>query len=55
MLRDALRAEFGDYPFVLEHSATPFLRGLAAAGVDGAKQLIDAIEQHESIELWIEC
>lgn len=31
-----------------------YLRGLADAGVEGAEELIAAIEKHEEVELWLE-
>lgn len=31
-----------------------YLRGLADAGVEGAQELIDAIDKHEEVELWLE-
>ena len=53
-LRDALEEEYG-LPCVLDESAIPFLRGLAAAKVDGAKELRELIESRGPIELWKEC
>jgi hypothetical protein len=54
-LRDAIREEFGDYPIRITQDAVPFLRGLAAAKVDGARNLCELIEKYGSIQLWIEC
>lgn len=31
-----------------------YLRGLADAGIEGAQALIDAIDKHEEVELWLE-
>ena len=31
-----------------------YLMGLRDAGIDGAAELIKAIEQHESVEVWLE-
>jgi len=54
VLRDAVRREFGS-PCRLDDGALPYLRGLAAAEVDGAQKLIDAIERHGEIEVYLEC
>ena len=54
-LREALRDECGEYPLRLGRGALPFLRGLAAAKVDGAARLIEAIEVQGEIELYLEC
>lgn len=32
----------------------PYLEGLADGGVDGAADLVDAIREHGTIQLWIE-
>ena len=32
----------------------PYLRGLVDGGVDGAQELIAAIEAHAEVELWLE-
>ncbi len=53
-LRDAVAAEFG-VPAIIDTAAIPFLRGLRAAGVQGADRLIAEIERHGSIEVWKEC
>lgn len=53
-LRDAIGAEFG-LPCTVGEDATPFLRGLSAAGIQGAAKLIEAIEKHGEIRLWKEC
>ncbi len=52
-LRQAIEDEFGR-ECRLNGDALPFLRGLVAANVDGAKALIEAIEKHADIELWQE-
>lgn len=31
----------------------PYLEGLADAGIDGARELIEAIKQHDSVLVWI--
>ena len=54
VLRDAVREEFGDEP-TLDRGALPFLRGLVAAKVDGAKDLVAAIEQHDCVQLYLCC
>lgn len=54
VLRDTVREEFGDEP-MLDRGALPFLRGLLAARVDGARELIDAIAQHGDIQLFLRC
>jgi len=53
-LREAIREEFGS-DTRLDMGALPFLRGLAAAGMEGARQLIAAIEKHDVIETYLEC
>lgn len=32
----------------------PYLTALVHARIDGAQELIDAIEQHEEVEIWLE-
>lgn len=54
-LRDALRDEFGPFPFRLGRDAIPFLRGLRAAKVEGAGELIDLIEKHDDVEMDVSC
>jgi hypothetical protein len=39
----------------LDRGALPFLRGLAAAKLDGTDRLIEAIEAQGEIELYLEC
>ena len=53
-LRDAIREECG-WQGRLDAESLPFLRGLAAAGVDGARELIEAIEKHGMIETLVDC
>lgn len=53
-LRDAVMSEFRDGA-VLDSGSLPFLRGLAAAKVEGARELIEAIEKHDDIEIYLEC
>lgn len=54
VLRDAIEGEYG-LPCALDMNAVAFLRGLAAAKVDGARALIDAIEKHGTVEMYKEC
>lgn len=54
-LRDLLRDEYGEYPCRLTAEALPFLRGLRAAKVDGAADLLNALEKHDTIDLFVEC
>ena len=51
----AIREEFGDFPIRLDAQALPYLRGLRAAHIDGAADLMDAIGKHGRIELEVEC
>jgi hypothetical protein len=37
----------------LSHRDIEYLKGLDDAGVKGAKSLIDAIEKHNDIEIWL--
>jgi hypothetical protein len=53
-LRNAVERRFG-HKARLDYGALDFLRGLEAAGVDGATALIAAIEQHDEIEIYQEC
>lgn len=53
-LRDLLRDEYGE-PCRLTTEALPFLRGLRAAKVDGAAELLNALEKHDTIDLFVEC
>lgn len=54
-LRDALGYEYGDWPIRLSGQALPFLRGLRAAGVEGAAELIEIIGRQGVVELDVEC
>lgn len=55
-LRSALIAEHGlDNGIVcLTYQDTPFLRGLAVGGIEGAQELVDVITEHGQIEISIE-
>ena len=53
-LRYAVEKRFG-VDVRLDESALEFLRGLEAAGVEGATDLIEAIEKHEEIEIYLDC
>jgi hypothetical protein len=53
-LRNAVERRFG-HRARLDDSALEFLRGLEAAGVEGADDLIAAIERHDEIEIYQEC
>lgn len=55
-LKNALRDEFGvsGCARVLGCEAMPFMRGLVAAGVPGAHELLEAISEHGEIEVWEE-
>jgi len=47
--------EFGrEHPIKLTSSDIPFLEGLLCAEIGEAKKLIDAIEKHDEIHLWID-
>lgn len=37
----------------IDRSILPYLEGLRDAGVDGAAELIAAIQQHDKVEVWI--
>ena len=37
-----------------EKDQIPYLRGLAHANVEGAQELIDAIDTHGAVEIWLE-
>jgi hypothetical protein len=41
-------------PHELDASDLPYLNGLRDGGVKGAQVIIDAIQKHGSIEIWIE-
>ena len=53
-LRNAVEKHFGRRAW-LDYDSLEFLRGLAAAGIEGASELIEAIERHERIEVYQEC
>lgn len=53
-LKDALREEYGHGAKTLDSDDLPFLRGLRAAKIDGANELIELVEKHESIDVWEE-
>ena len=53
-LRDALDAEV-TLPARLDSSHASFLRGCRAANMEGADDLLDAINKHEEIEVYLEC
>lgn len=53
-LKNALREEFGNGTRRLDRSALSFLRGLRAAEVNGAAELMELIEKHDEIEVWEE-
>ena len=36
------------------HNDDCYLRGLRDGGVEGAQELLDIIEQHEIVEIWLE-
>lgn len=56
ILRDSLGAGMGwqGGRITFNHSNDAYLRGLRDAGIEGAQELLDAIEQHEEVELWLE-
>jgi hypothetical protein len=39
---------------VVDAELIPYLEGLQHAGVDGAEELIEAINTHEQVEVWHE-
>lgn len=53
-VRDELIRRYGDNG-TLDHDALEFLLGLAAAKLEGAQELIDAIEKHGEIQIFQEC
>ena len=53
-LRQAIERRFGREAR-LDIDALEFLRGLEAGGVEGATELIEAIEKHEEIDVYQEC
>ena len=54
-LREALNEEYGRGRITLDHDDVDFLRGLRAAKVEGADELIELINRHDSIDVWQEC
>lgn len=50
-LKNALRRGLGEGPWTLADCDLGFLRGLRAAGIDGADELIRFIEEHGSIDV----
>lgn len=51
-IKFALRKRFpGGVNITLDTTNLDYLQGLADAGIDGAQTLVDAIDQHECIEL----
>ena len=61
-LPDELKFILRDKRHLFEHGGVrtfgptdrEYLAGLVDAGVDGAQELIDAIEQYEEVDLWLE-
>ena len=53
-LRNAIEDEYG-MPAILGASDVGFLRGLLRAGVEGAQEAIDLIEQLGAVEFYKEC
>lgn len=51
-LKSVLRKKFG-YPIqgVLQASDLGYIEGLKDAGIEGAEQLIEAVEKHQMIEV----
>jgi hypothetical protein len=41
-------------PTTVTDSSFEYLRGLRDGGVDGAAELIAAIEKHEAVDVWLE-
>ncbi len=50
----AFEEAFGGLPLELEDTDIPVLKGLAAAQVEGANDLMDALYKHKSVRLWVE-
>ena len=53
-LRNAIERRYGSR-VRLDDRAMDYLQGLADAGIDGATELIKAIEKHGEIEIYQEC
>lgn len=51
-LKFALRKKYNAAKVVMGYGEIPYLEGLLHAGIEDAKDLIDAIEQHEEVEVW---
>ena len=52
-LKFALQKKYGSSTKItMTYDDMPYLEGLLHGGVKDAKDLIDAIEQHEEIEVW---
>ncbi len=51
-IRDIIVTHFG-HSCVLNYYDLDFLRGLVAGNVEGASDLIELINQHEQIELYV--
>lgn len=49
-----LEEAFGKMPMVLSRSDIGVLTGLHIAGIQGMSDLIEALEKHESIRIWVE-
>jgi hypothetical protein len=54
-LKVILQAKHGlDGRSIYTHEQTYYLQGLADAGIDGAQELIHAIDQYGQVEVWLE-
>ena len=53
-LRNILDKKYG-YPAKLNYGDISYLTALDDAGVNGANELINAIEKHDEIEIFLEC
>lgn len=53
-LQSILREALGESPRTFSNKDIPYLTGLRDAKIEGAQELIDAIEKHEEVELWLE-
>jgi len=54
ILRNAIENRYS-LPTVIGFSAKNYLEGLRDAGVNGAEDLLEAIEKHGEIEVYNEC
>lgn len=52
-LRDILKNKYG-YPCALQYNDIPFLDGLFYAKIEGAKELIEAIEENNAVECFLQ-